>query len=375
MAKKSKVKSKAMKRRRRRRRIFIFEVIVLLLLIGGIFVYAQLNDKLGMMQSSDVNMDDVGVNEGLDDEILQGYQTIALIGVDNREGTIERGNSDTMIIASIDNDRKKIKLVSVYRDTYLNIGDDTYKKANAAYAYGGPEQLMTMMNKNLDLSVGGYVTVDFNAMVEAIDLLGGLDIEMTADEVVHMNNYCVETSEVTGKSYEPIEEVDGCHHLNGVQAVSYARIRYTAGNDFRRASRQRVVIYKMVEKAKQSSWTTLNKIVDTVCPMISTSLSKSDILKMGMSLITYDLEDQTGFPFMHLEGENVTAAMDGYDCVLPVTLELNVIKLHEFLYPDAAYIPSDTVKEYSNHIIEVSGYGEDSVPEYSEDGAIPATVY
>lgn len=375
MAKKSNAKSKAMRRRRRRRRIFIFEVIILLLLIGGLFVYAQINDKLGKMQGGDVDMDEVGVNDGLDDEVLQGYQTIALVGVDNREGTIERGNSDTMIIASIDNDRKKVKLVSVYRDTYLNIGEDTYKKANAAYALGGPEQLMTMMNKNLDLNVGGYVTVDFNAMVAAIDLLGGLDIDMTAEEVVHMNNYCVETSDVTGKSYERIEEVDGCHHLNGVQAVSYARIRYTAGNDFRRASRQRVVIYKMVEKAKQASWTTLNQILDTVCPMISTSLSKSDILKMGMQMITYDLEDQTGFPFMHLEGATVTEAMGGYDCVLPVTLEANVIKLHEFLYPGAAYLPSDTVKEYSNHIIEYSGYGEDSIPENSEDGAIPANVF
>ena len=375
MANKKKVRSKAMRRRRRRRRLFIFEVIVLLLLIGGIFVYAQINDKLSKLQKSDVDMNNVGVNEGIDEEVLQGYQTIALVGLDNREGSLERGNSDTMIIASIDNDNKKVKLVSVYRDTYLNIGNDKYTKANAAYANGGAEQLMTMMNKNLDLDIGGYVTVDFKAMVEAIDLLGGLDIEMTADEVEHMNNYCVETSEVTGKSYEKIERVDGCHHLNGVQAVSYARIRYTAGNDFRRASRQRVVIYKMVEKAKNASWTTLNKIVDTVCPMISTSLSKSDILKMGMSMITYDLEDQTGFPFMHLEGENVKDRMDGLDCVLPVTLELNVIKLHEFLYPEASYIPSDTVKEYSNHIIEVSGYGEDDVPENSEDGAIPANVF
>ncbi|MGI6010576.1 MAG: LCP family protein [Ruminococcus sp.] len=370
-----KMRTKAMKRRRRRRIIFIFEVLILLILVGGIFVYAQINKKLDTMQDSDVDMSQVEVNEGVED--VKGYQTIALVGLDNTTQTLDYGNSDTMIIASINNDTKKVKLVSVYRDTYLNVGtdsesgEDIYTKANAAYAYGGAQQMMNMMNKNLDLNLDGYVTVDFNAVAEAIDLLGGLDIEMTADEVEHMNNYCVETSERTGKSYEEIYPEDGVHHLNGVQAVSYARIRYTAGNDFRRAARQRLVIYKMVEKAKNSSWTTLNKIIDTVCPMVATSLSKTDILKMAMNMITYDIEDQTGFPSKHLEGETIKDAI-GTDAVLPVTLEQNVIDLHEFLYPEETdYVPSATVQEYSDHIIEISGYGEEDIPAQSEDGALP----
>lgn len=370
-----KMRTKAMKRRRRRRILFFFEVLILLILVGGIFVYAQINKKLDLMQESDVDMSQVGVNEGVED--VKGYQTIALVGLDNTSDTLDYGNSDTMIIASINNDTKKVKLVSLYRDTYLNVGtdpkgnEDTYTKANAAYAYGGAQQLMTMMNKNLDLSLDGYVTVDFAAVAETIDLLGGLDIEMTADEVEHMNDYCVETSEATGKSYEEIYPEDGVHHLNGVQAVSYARIRYTAGNDFRRAARQRLVIYKMVEKAKNSSWTTLNKIVDTVCPMVATSLSKADILKMGMNMITYDIEDQSGFPTKHLEGETIKDAV-GTDAVLPVTLEQNVIALHQFLYPEETdYVPSATVQEYSDHIIEESGYGEEDIPKQSEDGALP----
>lgn len=370
-----KMRTKAMKRRRRRRILFFFEVLILLILVGGIFVYAQINKKLDLMQESDVDMSQVGVNEGVED--VKGYQTIALVGLDNTSDTLDYGNSDTMIIASINNDTKKVKLVSLYRDTYLNVGtdpkgnEDTYTKANAAYAYGGAQQLMTMMNKNLDLSLDGYVTVDFAAVAETIDLLGGLDIEMTADEVEHMNNYCVETSEATGKSYEEIYPEDGVHHLNGVQAVSYARIRKTAGNDFRRAARQRLVIYKMVEKAKNSSWTTLNKIVDTVCPMVATSLSKADILKMGMNMITYDIEDQSGFPTKHLEGETIKDAV-GTDAVLPVTLEQNVIALHQFLYPEETdYVPSATVQEYSDHIIEESGYGEEDIPKQSEDGALP----
>ncbi|MGI6007354.1 MAG: LCP family protein [Ruminococcus sp.] len=374
-----KMRTKAMKRRRRRRILFAFEILILLILVGGIFIYAQINKRLDMIQDSDVDMSQVEVNEGVEE--LKGYTTIALVGLDNTSDTLERGNSDTMIIASINNDTKKVKLVSVYRDTYLNVGTDpdgdtdTYTKANAAYAYGGPQQMMNMMNKNLDLNLDGYVTVDFAAVAETIDLLGGLDIEMTADEVEHMNNYCVETSEATGKSYEEIEPADGTYHLNGVQAVSYARIRYTAGNDFRRASRQRLVIYKMVEKAKNASWTTLTRIVDTVCPMISSSLSKTDILKMGMNMITYDIEDQTGFPSKHLEGETVKDVI-GIDAVLPVTLEQNVIDLHTFLYPDETdYVPSVTVQDYSDHIIEVSGYGEEDIPTHSEDGALPIEAF
>ena len=171
--------------------------------------------------------------------------------------------------------------------------------------------------------------------------------------------------------YKPLEKVAGVHHLNGVQTVAYARIRYTAGNDMRRAARQREVIYKLVEKAKNASLSTLNKIVDKVFPMIYTSLSKADILSMGMSMLSYDIEDQTGFPFDHLYGENVKNALNN-DCVLPVTLESNVVKLHEFLYPEDAYVPSEEVKAYSQRIVDKSGFGEESRLEHSEDGSLAA---
>ena len=194
---------------------------------------------------------------------------------------------------------------------------------------------------------------------------------MKEEEVVHLNNYCVETSEVTGMDYKPLEKVAGVHHLNGVQTVAYARIRYTAGNDMRRAARQREVIYKLVEKAKNASLSTLNKIVDKVFPMIYTSLSKADILSMGMSMLSYDIEDQTGFPFDHLYGENVKNALNN-DCVLPITLESNVVKLHEFLYPEDAYVPSEEVKAYSQRIVDKSGFGEESRLEHSEDGSLAA---
>ena len=378
MAKKrplTKKQKRILQRRRRRRILFGIEIFILLILIGGVFIYA----KLGKMNFTDLDFSKIGVNTGVsDNNEMKGYTTIGLIGLDGRDGELKSGaRSDTMIIASINNDTKKVKLVSVYRDTYLRIGEDSegngqYDKANAAYAKGGPEQFLSMLNTNLDLNVTDFVSVDFQAVAEAVELLGGIDVELKEEEVVHLNNYCVETSKVTGMDYTPLEEKAGVHHLNGVQTVSYARIRYTSGNDFRRAARQREVIYKIVEKAKNSDIATLSKILDKVFPKVYTSFTKAEILQMGMSMMSYDIEDQTGFPFDHLYGGRVKDAMGGLDVVLPVTLESNVIKLHEFLYPEDSYTPSDEVKAYSQRIVDKSGFGDESRLDHSEDGSLAA---
>lgn len=378
MAKKkplTKKQKRILQRRRRRRILFGIEIFILLILIGGVFIYA----KLGKMNFTDLDFSKIGVNTGVsDNNVMKGYTTIGLIGLDGRDGELKSGaRSDTMIIASINNDTKKVKLVSVYRDTYLRIGEDSegngqYDKANAAYKKGGPEQFLSMLNTNLDLNVTDFVSVDFQAVAEAVELLGGIDVELKEEEVVHLNSYCVETSKVTGMDYTPLEEKAGVHHLNGVQAVSYARIRYTSGNDFRRAARQREVIYKIVEKAKNSDIATLSKILDKVFPKVYTSFTKAEILQMGMSMMSYDIEDQTGFPFDHLYGERVKDAMGGLDVVLPVTLESNAIKLHEFLYPEDSYTPSDEVKAYSQRIVDKSGFGDESRLDHSEDGSLAA---
>lgn len=363
-----------LKKRRRRRILFGIEIFILLILIAGVFIYA----KLGKMNFTSLDFSKIGVNSGVsNNKVMKGYTTIGLVGLDNRSNKLKSGNSDTMIIASINNDTKKVKLVSVYRDTYLRIGEDSegngqYSKANAAYAKGGAEQFLNMLNTNLDLNVTDFVSVDFQAVAEAVELLGGIDVELKEEEVVHLNNYCVETSKVTGMDYTPLEKKEGTHHLNGVQTVAYARIRYTAGNDFRRAARQREVIYKIVEKAKKSDIATLSKILDKVFPNIYTSFTKAEILQMGMSMLSYDIEDQTGFPFDHLYGQRVKDAMGGKDVVLPVTLESNVIKLHAFLYPEDSYTPSEEVKAYSQRIVDQSGFGEESRLDHSEDGSLAA---
>lgn len=381
MAKKKNLTDRQKRVRRRRRRstlsrvMFALEIIVLVVLMGGLFVYA----KLGKLNHETINEEELDVNESVtENQVMKGYTTIALVGIDSRDDKLKSDwNSDTMIIASINTDTKKVKLVSVYRDTYLCLGEDedgnnSYGLANSAYCTGGAKKMINMLNKNLDMNISDFVTVNFQAVAETVELLGGIDVEMKKEEVVHLNNYCVETSEVTGMDYTPLEEIEGVQHLNGVQAVAYARIRKTSGNDFRRAARQREVIYRIVEKAKNSSIATLNTVLDKIFPMIYTSLTEKEILSMGMNMLSYDIEDQTGFPFDHLYGDTVKEAMDGVDCVLPITLESNVIKLHEFLYPEDSYVPSNEVKTYSQEISDKSGFGEESRLEHSEDGSLAA---
>ena len=268
LAKREEILRKRRKRKRRRILVLVIEVIIL----AALSVVAYGIFKLGSLNHLSLNVDNNGWTQ-------EGYTNIALFGTDSREGAAENGEpvrSDTIIVASLNNETKEVKLVSVYRDTMLEQEGQHYDKANVAYAQGGPEEAVNMLNRNLDLDIEDYVSVNFLAMADVVDALDGVDIELTDEEVVHMNNYCVETSEVTGKSYERIEpEVGGTYHLNGVQAVSYARIRYTAGGDFTRTERQRLLIEKVVEKAKDAGIVKINEIIDAVLPEVSTSLSAS----------------------------------------------------------------------------------------------------
>lgn len=351
--------------------LFAVEIIVLLLFIGGLYVYGQLNSKLDKINQPVLDDSKIKVNQEVQDSIdsqestLTGYTTYALFGIDHRDKNTALGgeNSDTIIIASVNNDTKDMKLVSVYRDTLLNLGNDTYSKANAAYAYGEAEQAITMLNTNLDLNISEYATVNFNALTTIIDDLGGLDMDMSYAEIVHMNNYCVETSEETGKDYTPIElpdrpddieAVQYHYHLNGVQATSYCRIRYTASLDMGRTERQRRVIQMIVSKAKSAGLGKIFKIMDDVFPMVTTSMTKDEILQLLPTLIGYSVDDTTGFPTSY-KFSNVKGSI-----IVPTTLETNVIELHKFLYGDEAYTPSATVKANSEKILEIVG-GESSL--------------
>ena len=363
-----------------RKILFGVEIIVLLLLVGILFVYTQINkrmDNLNLDEGEDLN---VQINESVaGSEVLSGYTNIALFGVDKRTGDEGLyGNSDTAIIASINNDTKEVRLVSLYRDTYLRVDEDSegngiYNKCNSAHLRGGPEQAINMLNTNLDLDIENYVSVDFSAMATVVDCLGGLDIPLTYQEIIHTNNHCVETSEQTGIDYTPIEIPDpkpedetaivDTYHLNGVQVTAYCRIRQTLSGDMGRTERQRLVLKLLTEKAKSAGLGTLNDILDQVFPLIQTNFSKSELIRLGMNIFNYSMGENTGFPVDYVMGADLTVPATGLDCVIPTTLETNVKYLHEFLFSDEDYQTSDIVKIRSDFIVQNTGFGESYVAE------------
>lgn len=339
-------------RKRRGKRIAVVVIEVLILCILGVTAFGMF--KLGKLNRTSIDEDIA--NNGVS---KKGYTNIALFGTDNRTGETEGVRSDCIIIASINNQSKEVKLLSVYRDTMLQQESGSFDKANSAYATGGPEAAINMLNRNLDLDITDYVSVNFKVLADVVDLLGGIELDMSAEEVVHMNNYCVETSEIAEKEYTRIDpEEAGTYQLNGVQAVSYSRIRYTEGGDFQRTARQRLVIEKIAEKAKSAKLSTINKIVDTVLPEVSTSFSSTEILKMAGDILKYKIGENSGFPFTTAMPESIPGYVGSY--VVPIGLVENVKQIHEFLFGEKEYEPTKTVKSLSEELYTITGISVDT---------------
>ena len=290
-----------------------------------------------------------------EDNIVKGYRNIALFGVDSRDGDLGKGTrSDSIIIASINQDTQEIRLISVFRDTFLNLGNDSYNKCNAAYAQGGPEQAINMLNMNLDLDITDYVTVGFGGLIDAVNAIGGIEMEVNDVEISHLNNYQLSMAKDMGVDYIPIEH-SGVQLLNGMQATAYCRIRYGGGDDFRRAERQRDVLTAMMNKAKRASVSELTAMVNAILPEVQTSLGLNEILDVLGSAAGYGVVASDGFPFEN----NRTGLRVGSkgDCIIPNDLEENVIALHEMLYPEKDYQPSKQVVSISEEILtQTSAY-------------------
>lgn len=321
--------------------------LILALASSGVIYVAA---KLGKLDTQEIPQEDIVINEGVEQlaSLGEGYLNVALFGVDSREGDLEKNTrTDCIIVASLNKETKEIKMASVYRDTLLDLSEGTLQKCNAAYSFGGPKQAINMLNMNLDLDIQNYVTVDFGVVAEVVDLLGGLDIEIKEEEVEPLNKFVYETGQVAGKEAHFVGG-SGVQHLDGVQATTYARIRSTAGGDFTRTERQRLVIEKIVEKLMKSDLSTINKIIDKVFPTISTNFTMTEILSYAKYFNQYKLGENTGFPI-----DKATDTVSGLgSIVIPVSLEDNVKKLHEFLFgTEEGYTPSGKVQSISGKIV------------------------
>ena len=349
MAKKRRSNRKVHRGRRKKRgfstwslgkKIGVIAVSILLVLVigGGAAAAAYVTSKVDKMEVQKLDVNKLEINKEV--EHKTGYLNVALFGVDSREASLGKGTrSDTIMIASLNQETGEVKISSVYRDTILQQSDGTYNKANAAYSFGGVEEAVALLNKNLDLNIEHYVAVNFNAMIDVIDTLGGLDIELTEEEVKYTNMYCDETAVVTGRPFEEDLVGAGVHHLDGVQATSFCRIRYTKGDDFKRTERQRLVIEKIVEKLQAANLATINKIADDVFAEVGTNFTLPEILSYAKDFKKYTLGETTGFPF-----NKSTGTLSGVgSSVLPTDLAGDVQQLHQFFFGDDGYTPSDVV--------------------------------
>ena len=355
--------TKKERKARQKKRMILFGVEAVLIVVLAVILF--LVTKVDKMEATEIDESDITFNEGISSEgsttggevpeSMKGYRNIALFGVDSRTGALGKGTlSDTIIVASINEDTKEVRLVSVFRDTYLNLSNDTYNKANSAYSKGGPKQAINMLNMNLDLNITDYVTVGFQGVVDTVDALGGVEIDVDEAEINHLNNYQVGTSEAIWRKNQFTRVTStGLQTLDGIQATSYCRIRYTAGDDFKRAERQREVIQAIAAKVKNASASQLNDIANKVFSQTATSLELSEILSLLGDVKDYTIVATDGFPF---EDMRATGTVPGKgSCVMPVSLESNVVQLHKFLFNTDGYEPSANVREYSAKIHQDTG--------------------
>ncbi|MCL2050980.1 MAG: LCP family protein [Lachnospiraceae bacterium] len=337
------------KKKKKTGKIILFIIEIFALILVTMFLYSALKvERVGKVNIAEGS---IVINETVKEHaeaVMKGFRNVALFGVDSTDGRLDKNTrTDTIMIASINLDNGEVRLVSVYRDTYLNLGNDRYNKANAAYAQGGPEQAINMLNMNLDLNIKDFVTVGFRGVMETVDALGGIMINVTDAELTHINNYQQTMAKDLRRDFVPVAH-SGLQRLDGLQATAYCRIRYTAGDDFRRAERNREVLKQILDEAKKASPATINKIADEVFGSIYTSFDLADIITLLADITKYRVVDDSGFPE---EAMRTTGTIGrAGSCVVPLDLEKNSIWLHEFLFAFEEYAPSAELKSYSEKI-------------------------
>lgn len=337
-------------------KIFLIILLILFIIVAGLGVagYTFVNGKIGKMQKENIDTTAVGINEETKQE-LKGYRNIALLGIDSRADDYGLGNrSDCIIIASINQETNEVKLISVYRDTYVYVtesGKERLDKITHAYSYGGAQNTLKSLNEALDLNITEFVTVNFDAVIAAVDSLGGVYIDIDSSEVNYINDYIDATSESSGVKSSHITHA-GNQKLDGVQAVSYSRVRYTAGGDYKRTERMRTVVEAMLSKAKTLGIGQLNSFADTILPKIRTNISSSEIWGLIPKLASFKVTESIGWPY---DTKGIT--LDRWYGV-PVTLQSNVERLHKEAFEQEDYEASDTVKEMSAAIVKKTGYSK-----------------
>ena len=353
-AKKSNSKNKPKKKMNKALKVILIILVIIIVIVAAVVAAGW--GMISEMQDESIDENAIGLNDETVQKLSE-YRNIALLGIDSRQDDYGLGNrSDCIIIASINKSTNDVKLISVYRDSYLQLnekGKTTLDKVTHAYSYGGAQNTLLALNTNLDLNIKEYLTVNFDTVVLAVDALGGVDIDITSDELKYLNSYIDATSQSSGVKASHITS-PGKQKLSGVQAVAYSRIRYTAGGDYKRAERMRTVVQAMVTKAKSLSATQLISVANKILPHVSTNISNSEIISLAPTLAKMNFSTSIGWPY---ETKGIT--LDRWYGV-PVTLESNVIRLHKEVFNDSDYTLPDNIKKISDSIVAKTGYSSAS---------------
>ncbi len=331
----------------------LLELIALVVVITAI-IQLKLKIAWGNINFRELSGEDLMISEKANPD-MANYTNIAFFGIDARDDSLGSGsNSDSMMIISINNSTKEVKVVSLYRDTLLRIpGQSINAKANSAFNYGGPVLGIQMINQNLDLNVSEYLTVNWEAMTRAVDILGGVTVNVNAEELEKMNEYIAEQISSNGLVSNGVSET-GDVTLNGVQATAYARVRSTDQGDITRTMRQREVLEAMVGKLKKADMGTIDKLIEGTFPYMETSLSEDDFITLVKAVKDYKFVSAVGFPF---EFEYCQDESRG-SSLAPKNLIQNVVALHNYLFGTVAYEPTDAVKENDSKISKETGVGD-----------------
>lgn len=334
----------------------IFKILLAILISITIFIittiisfYIFFENKLNKINYVGLTSDQITINEGISGNHLSSYRNIALLGLDTRENNYSGSRSDCIMIISINENTKDVKITSVYRDTYLDIKSTNssnfyFDKITHAYAYGEAKLTLNSLNRNMDLNITEFVAVNFSAVVEIVNAIGGINMDIDASEVKYINRYIDSVTKTTGVASSHITK-PGNYNLDGVQALAYCRIRYTDGGDYKRTERMREVLIATFEKAKTLGVSELNSLADTILPHISTNISKSEIYSTIPETLKYNVTQNSGWPY-----DIKDCTIGGIWYGVPVNLENDVSMLHYNLFGVENYVPSETVKNISDKL-------------------------
>ena len=329
-------------RKNRKLKLILWIGIPLMIIAGGVFaIFSYINSSIYVPGKSEDIFNNKEEKEQAKYEEQQGIFNLVMVGLDGRNGKDDGSRTDSIILATINSNNKSIKLTSFMRDMYVKIPGHGQNKINSAFAYGGPDLLIKTLNSNFNLNIQYYVSIDFSAFQDLVDVLGGVDVEIKDYEVDEINYYILEADQ-SNKNPDYIKGA-GYQHLSGAQALSYCRIRKVGHDDYERTERQRKVLSLLIQKARGTSLTKLPELFTTLMPYIKTNIQTTKLMNLAYTAYKFgDTEINTmRIPAAGLFDETYVKGM----AVLLPRVEKNALVLQDFIYSDNS-AQGSSVPEY-----------------------------